>query len=387
MENYDATIIGAGLAGLFLAKKLAESKKAVLLVDRKDDLTKGVHTTGIFVRKTFEDFAFPKNALGRPIKNVALYSPNLRKLEMQSADPEFRVGRMSLIYKSMLEDCVELGVVFRSGSRFLGSTELANNRSSVELEKAGEKEIIQTRVLVGGDGACSKVAASLGLDQNKKWIVGYEEVLKGVELDGEPRLDCFLDSKLAPGYLAWISNDGEETHIGVGGYPSRFDPQTALKMFKRFKVSKIIDTSNARIVETRGGRIPVGGVLKRIANSRGLLIGDAAGAVSPLTAGGLDPCLRLSEFASKVILKRLETDDANEMFAYSGAMFRRKFATRLVLRSALNAARAQSLLEIAFMFLTSKIGKKVAEKIFFRRASFPDVEVETARRQKRAGSV
>ncbi len=37
-------------------------------------------------------------------------------------------------------------------------------------------------------------------------------------------------------------------------------------------------------VERRGGPIPVGGVLRRIGCADGLLVGDAAGAVSPLTA-------------------------------------------------------------------------------------------------------
>ena len=71
------------------------------------------------------------------------------------------------------------------------------------------------------------------LDENKEWIVGYEEVFKGVPLKDEPRLHCFLDAELSPGYLAWVTNDGEETHIGVGGYPSVFNPREALKMFKK----------------------------------------------------------------------------------------------------------------------------------------------------------
>ena len=73
-------------------------------------------------------------------------------------------------------------------------------------------------------------------------------------------------------------------------------------MFKE-KTGNLFDLKNAKLVETRGGRIPVGGVLRKIANEHGLLIGDAAGAVSPLTAGGLDPAMRLSKFAAELFGK------------------------------------------------------------------------------------
>src|SRR6185503_7814840 len=136
---------------------------------------------------------------------------------------------------------------------------------------------------------------------------GVEDVFTGVPLDGPPRLHCFLDPKIAPGYLAWVAHDGEETHIGVGGYAAMFDPLTALNQF-RSSLKGIIDLSAAKQIERRGGRIPVGGVLANIASTDGLLIGDAAGAVSPLTAGGLDPCLRLSSYAAKVIVEYLETE-------------------------------------------------------------------------------
>src|SRR4029078_6736921 len=91
----------------------------------------------------------------------------------------------------------------------------------------------------------------------------------------------------------------------------------------------IIDLSRARLLEKRGGRIPVGGVLRRIANERGLLIRDASGAVSPLTAGGLDPCLRLSRMAANVIAGSLQADDPRLMLQYSGELFRARFVSRL----------------------------------------------------------
>lgn len=386
MRKYDVTIIGAGLAGLCLAKRLAEADFRVLLVDRKADLSKGVHTTGIFVRKTFEDFDFPPSTLGRSIRRVSLYSPSLRRVELVSGAPEFRVGRMGLLYRTILNECKSLGVDFLSSTRYIHSKparrasnlltrggHTAESGSVVALERRGKRSFVETKVLVGGDGACSAVAADLGLDGNREWIVGYEEVRRGTQLGAEPELHCFLDSNLSPGYLAWIANDGEEVHIGVGGYPRRFDPRSALKLFKKKVTPRVFDLDGTEQAETRGGRIPVGGVLRRIASRRGLLIGDAAGAVSPLTAGGLDPCLRLSQFASAVINERLCEDDPDILLRYSGAMFRRRFRKRLLLRSALKAARAQFLLEAGFEALNTGIGRRVAEEVFFRRASFPDV--------------
>jgi flavin-dependent dehydrogenase len=177
-----------------------------------------------------------------------------------------------------------------------------NGKVILRLNSGSSTRSITTRYFIAADGARSRVARDLKLELNSKWIVGVESVFQGALLDGPPRLLCFLDPKLAPGYIAWIAHDGEETHLGVGGYPSLFDPVAALHNF-RSRVADIIDLRNAKQIETRAGFIPVGGVLKNIANSTGLLIGDAAGAVSPLTAGGLDPCMRLSAFAARVVLR------------------------------------------------------------------------------------
>ncbi len=201
-------------------------------------------------------------------------------------------------------------------------------------------------------------------------------------IPAEPRLHCFLDAKLAPGYLAWVSNDGEEIHVGVGGYAEKFEPREALKVFKEKIAGKIIDLDDAELTETRGGRIPVGGVLRRIANQNGLLVGDAAGAVSPLTAGGLDPCLRLSKFAAEIVWKRLQTHNSKVLLDYSGELFRSRFVSRLWMRRLIALVSNQTLLEFGFAFLRGKIGKKFAKHVFFGRGSFPDLEIGNARIEK-----
>ena len=134
MKTFDVVIIGAGLAGLQCAKLLSLSKAKILLVDRKKDLTKGIHTTGIFVRKTLEDFVFPAGTLGKPVRNVTLYSPKLRAINLESEKDEFRVGKMGLIYESFLNECLENGVEFSNETRYI-SAETSKDETIVMLEK------------------------------------------------------------------------------------------------------------------------------------------------------------------------------------------------------------------------------------------------------------
>ncbi len=372
MKTFDVTIVGAGLAGLQSARLLSRRGVRVLLIDRKPSLDQKVHTTGIFVRRTLEDFDIPEDCLGPVVRHVSLYSPSHRVLNLESKHDEFRVGRMGQLYLRYLTQCLLSGVEWSPSTNYQSAT-FDNNGSTVTIARGPKQETIKTRFLIGGDGVCSRVARDLQLDLNNEWIVGVENVYEDVRLDGPPRLLCFLDPKLAPGYIAWIAYDGEQTHVGVGGYPGRFDPLVSLDQFQR-KVSEIAPLTGAKLIERRGGRIPVGGVLRTIANSHGLLIGDAAGAVSPLTAGGLDPCMRLSTLAADVTFNYLNTNDSGTLAAYNGSVFRSRFTSRLWARRISTKLNSTQLAELSCAVLRLPLFKKLAAHVFFGRGSFPDVE-------------
>jgi flavin-dependent dehydrogenase len=371
MKHYDVIIVGAGLAGLQCARLLGRQGLGILLIDRKNSLDTSIHTTGIFVRRTLEDFDIPGDCLGPVVRDVTLYSPSRKSMNLTSEQDEFRVGRMGRLYSHYLDQCLRAGVEWLPGTRYVDHHKL-KDELTVRLDGQSSRSVT-TRYLVGGDGANSRVARDLKLDRNKEWIVGVEDVLANVPLNGPPRLHCFLDPRIAPGYLAWVAHDGEETHVGVGGYSAMFDPQRALDQF-RSSLKDIVDLSEARDVERRGGRIPVGGVLRNIANTEGLVIGDAAGAVSPLTAGGLDPCMRLSTLAATVIPKYLETGDAEVLKAYSGEVFRARFASRLLMRRLASTVRNPAMIELACAGMRLPILNQFARHVFFGRGSFPDVD-------------
>ncbi|MCA1602923.1 MAG: NAD(P)/FAD-dependent oxidoreductase, partial [Acidobacteria bacterium] len=350
----------------------------VLLVDRKASLEKAIHTTGIFVRRTLEDFDIPRDCMGPSLRHVTLYSPARRSLELTSPHDEFHIGRMGRLYARYLDHCLRAGVNWMLETRYVGHC-LLKDQLAVRLDGRSFSRWVKTRYLIGADGSSSRVARGLQLETNREWIVGVEDVLNDVTLEGPPRLHCFLDPELAPGYLAWIAHDGEEAHVGVGGYHGLFDPVQALEKF-RASLSGILDLRQAKQVERRGGRIPVGGVLRNIANSQGLLVGDAAGAVSPLTAGGLDPCMRLSTLAAQVIPAYLESQNVETLRAYSGQLFRSRFTSRLWMRRLVSTARQPQLLELACASLRLPVLNQFAWHVFFGRGSFPDVKLKLPRR-------
>ncbi len=379
VERFDVGVVGAGLAGLWCARELARRGLRVALIDAKPSVDARVRTTGIFVRRTFEEFDLPRGCLGRAVRRVVLYSPRKRALSLTSERDEFRIADMRLLCNSLLYDCV------RSGVRWLPATIVRDLRpwdsgTLLDLETPGARDTLAVRFVVGADGARSKVAQALHLSRNHDFIAGVEDVYDLTE-PSRPALHSFLDSTLAPGYIAWVACDGASAHVGVGGAAPGYAPAAALRRFSS-TLGGILDLRRAVRRERRAGLIPVNGVLPHIVCGRGLLVGDAAGAVSPLTAGGLDACLRLSDYAATAVAAYLHGGDARALAGYDGKRFAARFIARRFMRHALRVASA-SALELACAALRSRALRAFAEHMFFGHGSFPDMEPRRVRRLER----
>ncbi|HLL64662.1 MAG TPA: NAD(P)/FAD-dependent oxidoreductase [Micromonosporaceae bacterium] len=353
MEIVDVLVVGAGLAGLHTARLLALQGYDVLVVDRRSSLAAGIRTTGIFVRRTLEDFALPAEHLGPAIRRVLLYPPSLRgPVELISSRDEFRVADMAGIYAHALARARGAGARVHLG---------------VSYPVPG----VAARFTIGADGARSTVARRLGLDVNRRVIVGVEEVFPVADSGEPPTFHCVLDPQLAPGYLAWVVDDGRHAHVGLAGRQDQLAGPLP-RLLRTFGQGFGVVPGATGAVRRRGGPIPVGGVLRRLVCPQGLLVGDAAGAVSPLTAGGLDPCLRLSELAAAVAGEYLRTGDVAVLRHYDGATLRARFRVRLLMRHALSGVRSPTATEAAFALLRTAPGRAAAARVLFGDGSFPD---------------
>ncbi|GAA4210705.1 NAD(P)/FAD-dependent oxidoreductase [Streptosporangium oxazolinicum] len=362
----DVLVVGAGLAGLHTARLLAWRGLNVMVVDRRRSLSAGIRTTGIFVRRTLDDFDVPDHLLGPAVRDVLLYPPSRRApIRLTSDRDEYRVADMAAVYEHARRAAESAGARVLLGVRYVDA--------SMGLVRFADAEPVTARFIVGADGARSRVARDLGLDVNRRFLVGAEIVHPVASGTTTPAFHCVLDPRIAPGYLGWVIDDGRNAHVGVAGYPDA--TRTGIRhLLDAFAADAPGGTTPAGPVERRGGPIPVGGVLRRLACPAGLLVGDAAGAVSPLTAGGLDPCLRMSELAAAVTAGYLRTGDQRVLSRYDGGALRARFRGRLLLRRAFAGIRSPAAAEAVVTALRGRAGRALAARILFGDGSFPDVD-------------
>jgi len=123
-----------------------------------------------------------------------------------------------------------------------------------------------------------------------------------------------------------------------------------------------VGLSRIEIVGRRNGLIPVGGVLRRAASGRVMLIGDAAGHCSPMTGGGIALALRLGRRTAQAASDWLDAGAAHPATVIAREAPR--FGTKLMLRRLLDAAPPNWLWNAAF---GTAAFRYLAHAVYFHR--------------------
>lgn len=298
-NRYDVIVVGAGFAGLACAHELAIHGLRVCVIDRKQDLGERVHTTGILVQEACDAplLAGMPSRLLRAVPHVRLYAPNLRSVRLGADGYRFYTTDTPALMRWLGERAEARGVELRRGHAFRDAT---RTPTGWQVQGVGH-----ARVLVGADGARSRVAQRLGLGQVTQHLYGVEYEFDGMALREPDALHCFISKRFAPGYLGWVA----QTPTGVqAGLARRHRPGQAVPDMTGFlrHVAPMTGLSIAHAPDSvRAGLIPCGGPVHPMQHDDVMLIGDAAGMVSPLTAGGIHAGVRHGTGVGRMLVRRL----------------------------------------------------------------------------------
>ncbi|MCD5380369.1 NAD(P)/FAD-dependent oxidoreductase [Candidatus Gracilibacteria bacterium] len=303
MKQYDVIIVGASFAGLSCARALLAGGKKVMILELKKDIRKHIHTTGIIVDEAFEEWK-PKKSLLKKINKVKLYSPSLEKISIQSDDYTFYATDTGELIYEYYKEILELGGECRLDYNFKGAE---YNNDSKLYSLANLK--ISAPIIVGADGVFSPVAKYFGLGRNSRFLYGVEyefsyDVLEGKELEG---FHCFTNQDVSLGYLGWIVPGVKTVQVGLATF------QTEKPEIDRFlnSISDVFNFDKKYLLTTRGGVIPTNGVVEPFYQNNVFLVGDAAGTMSPLTAGGIHTAMRYGRKLGEHISQNFDNPEEN----------------------------------------------------------------------------
>jgi digeranylgeranylglycerophospholipid reductase len=321
----DCIVVGASFGGLASAHALATAGLRVTVVEKKTDVGAKLHTTGIIVKDAVDQIALLDSlpaTLVRRIPGVRLYAPNLKFVDLAAPGYYFLATDTPNVMRWLAGTAERAGAALALGTAFTG---MQRQRSGFAVEGLGT-----TRFVIGADGPRSKVARAAGLGTNERFLAGVEYEFADASIGDSDKLHCFIDRRLAPGYIAWVL-------AGVGGVqaglarragtaePKGWRPDAAMAALLE-KIAPVIDLRSARPSSVRAGLIPCGGVVRPVAASRVLLVGDAAGMVSPVTAGGIHTALKHGLAAGNAVADFLRGagEDPSGPFVQSYPKFRLK---------------------------------------------------------------
>ncbi len=348
VKSIDVGIVGGSFAGLSAAQSCASRGMKTVVFERKKDLGDQVRTTGILVKEADLLKNLPPQ-LTRKISGVKLYSPNFSSIELGMKGYYFLATNTPELMRWMGDQAVLAGAKVET-SQLVREVSMKKKGVQVGDYKAG--------YLIGADGARSQIAMRLNLSQNKNFLLGAEAEYEGLEGLSKDHLHVFLDSHLAPGYIAWVvPGVGDVWQVGLA---CRKPAQPHLAQFIE-KLQRIVSFKSARVVGRRGGLIPCGGVVKNWYHSHAMLLGDAAGMVSPLTAGGIHPSLELGQKMGPILESWFQGNVENP--AQSLAPFVEKYHTKKVMRWGFDHFQPQG--QVYDWALSQPWFRSVAQLVFF----------------------
>lgn len=361
----DLLIVGASFAGLVAARTAAMRGLKVAVVDAKREAGHRVATTGILVKEAAEEIDVP-HALTRRVHGVRLYAPSLTHIDLFAPGYFFLTTDTANLLRWLADEAQRAGAELRWNARFEGGGWDGAHYRAKGLD-------IAARYVLGADGGRSAVARHFGLGINERFLTGLELEYEGLEAD--PRfLHCFLDNEIAPGYIAWVAPGPTHHQVGLAagaGRTARLAPFLA-------HTEPLFGYASARAVGQRAGRIPCGGIVARWADRGVMLIGDAAGLVSPATGGGIRYAFRYGRRAGQLVADHLQ-----HLGPAPEAVLARElphFLLKGAMRRALDVAPPNALVSLA---LKSAPMRWLAQHVYFHKRgakglSFAEFEAHLA---------
>ncbi|MGQ4870626.1 MAG: geranylgeranyl reductase family protein [Candidatus Thorarchaeota archaeon] len=353
---YDIVVVGGGPSGAICARRAALKGLKVAVVDKatfpRRKLCGGAVSPQV---REILDFDID-SAVEREIGVAVVYSPHGQRIVGVLPGVRGLMVRRERFDHLLLQKAREAGAEVFEGVRVVGVEQL---RSGIRV--LGEGDSFKAAFVVGADGVNSIVARAVGLRQSwKPDYVGLciaadvklpPDIVESITMDsetGEPAIELYLGA--VKGGYGWLFPKRDEVSVGVG---AKMSAKADLRELWRRFTTDLEQTKGVKLdLSGRSAfRVPLGPPDGRLSRRRCIVVGDAAGLVSPVTGEGIYYALKSGIIAADVVAEAVERRNHLHVVEYDrriahemvGELRALRWLSNLIYRSNDNMERASSL--------------------------------------------
>ena len=365
--NWDVVIAGAGPGGSVLAMLLARGGVRVLALEKKR-LPRRKTCGGGLTGRALQELPYGTDEFINSGCRLARASYGGRTVyELKSERPIMNMVERDVFDHFLAQQAIQAGAVLREGVRFRN---FHGRPGNIIIETSAGP--LKARLVVGADGASSKVARVMGL-----W--GDRRFLAAVEAETDPIRDHYekqfaeFDFGVIPGGYGWVFPKRTSASAGLCTYI--MDSKNLENNFRRYLEEKGVSPKRVRCIGR--GLIPYRTNFRKAKFSTpfGLVIGDAAGMTDPITGEGLYFAFKQARLAAQSVIKALDSGpqslatydqsvrktlvkDLNAAYAMSFVLYRTPWIGALALK---NKGR-----RLGSLFLEASRGERTYSDLHFK---------------------
>ena len=294
--RYDVAVIGGGPSGAVAAAELARAGVSTILFERNLDNVKPCG--GAIPLGLIEEFNIPAELVEKKLSRMRARSPKGRVIEMRMPNGYVGMVRLEKFDSWLRSEAEKAGTVVVEG--LVNSIKPSGNGFAISTlnDKVPPVEVLR---VIGADGANSKTADELHFPANELKVIAMQQRFKytpSIQKFSDI-VEIWFDGEVSPDFYGWIFPKADHLAIGTGTEDNKYNIKALQKRF----IEKIGITDKPYLDEA--AKIPMK-PRKSFTAEKSILIGDAAGLVTPANGEGIFFAMRSGKLGARAMIEHLK---------------------------------------------------------------------------------
>jgi len=299
-------VIGGGPSGACAAETLAKAGIETFLIERKLDNCKPCG--GAIPLCMVEEFDLPEEIIDRKVTKMKMISPSNREVDVGKTLSETEY--IGMCRREVMDDFLrkraeKLGAKIINGLMMKMEQQGSDGPITINYNgytdggKVGKPETLEVDLVIGADGANSRVAKEIDAGEYD-YAIAFQERIRIPEDKMkyyENLAEMYVGDDVSPDFYGWVFPKYDHVAVGTGTVVNK----TAIKQYQQATRDRAkVKTEGGKIIRVEAHPIPEHPRPRRI-KGRVALVGDAAGYVTKCSGEGIYFAAKSGRMAAEAI--------------------------------------------------------------------------------------